>query len=138
MSSAAAGAGGFQAAKAVVLAYFAAMEAAAPEAAADVLRAHAGEAYSWRGVHPFRAQQGAQAAADAFWTPLKRAFHRLQRRQDIFIAGVSEIGGGVWVTSMGRRDRPVRRPSGADGAGRRLSAAAVDGRLLQLSRSAHP
>ncbi len=94
-------AGGFQAAKAVVLAYFAAMEAAAADAAADVLRAHAGEAYSWRGVHPFRAQQGAEAVAETFWTPVKRAFHRLQRRQDIFIAGVNEIGGGVWVMSMG-------------------------------------
>ena len=93
--------GRFQAAKAVVLAFFEAMETAAPEAAADVLRAYGADAYSWRGVHPFRAQQGAQAVADMFWTPLKRAFHRLQRRQDIFIAGVNDVAGDVWVMSMG-------------------------------------
>ena len=39
--------------------------------------------------------------AETFWAPLKKSLARLQRRQDIFIAGTSEIGGEQWVMSMG-------------------------------------
>jgi hypothetical protein len=93
--------GRFQPAKTLVRAYFDAMEQATPETVGDVLLAHTGPGYSWRGAHPFRDQHGARAVADAFWAPLMRSLHRMQRRQDIFIAGVNEIAGDIWVMSMG-------------------------------------
>lgn len=44
---------------------------------------------------------GVEAVADALWTPLYRAWSPIQRRQDVFIAGTSEIDGARWVMSMG-------------------------------------
>lgn len=59
--------------------------------------------YLWRGMHPFYEQQGAQAVADVFWLPLRRAFAPLQRREDIFMAGENDVDAGEshWVCSMG-------------------------------------
>jgi hypothetical protein len=91
----------YQAAKAIVSNYFDAMEKATPGTVAGVLKAHVSEDYSWRGVYPFREQRGAEAVAESFWAPLQKALKRMQRRQDIFIAGTNEIGGEQWVMSMG-------------------------------------
>ena len=77
------------------------MEAANPATVAAVLQSYAAETYVWRGVHPFREQHGAAAAASVFWAPLLTSFTRLQRRQDIFIAGTNELDGEQWVMSMG-------------------------------------
>jgi hypothetical protein len=95
---------GFQAAKTLVRQYFDAIDAAPPDAVADVMARYIQGPYRWRGVHPFREQYGAAAVALSFWVPLKRALVRLQRRQDIFIAGVNELSKHepeVWVMSMG-------------------------------------
>lgn len=91
----------YQAAKNVVLNYFKAMENATSETVADVLKAYTSEDYLWRGVYPFRELHGADTVAHTFWEPLLRAMTRMQRRQDIFIAGSNEIGGEQWVMSMG-------------------------------------
>ncbi len=91
----------YQAAKAVVRRYFEALEQATPETVAGVLQAFTTPDYRWRGVYPFREQHGADAAAEVFWVPLLRALARMQRRQDIFIAGTNEISGEQWVMSMG-------------------------------------
>lgn len=91
----------YQEAKRIIRNYFDEMEKATPETVADVLKMHTGEDYLWRGVYPFREQHGAEAVAEAFWTPLLRSLTRMQRRQDIFIAGTNEIGGEQWVMSMG-------------------------------------
>lgn len=91
----------YQAAKAVVRRYFDALEKSKPENVIEALKAHTSEDYVWRGVYPFREQRGAQAVADVFWYPLMRSFARMQRRQDIFIAGTNEISGDQWVMSMG-------------------------------------
>lgn len=91
----------YQETKALVRAYFEAMEAATPQTVAGVLRDFTSEDYLWRGVYPFREQQGAQATADVFWSPLMASLSRMQRRQDIFIGGTNEISGEQWVMSMG-------------------------------------
>lgn len=91
----------YQANKAIVRNYFDAMEKATPETVAGVLKAHVSEDYFWRGAYPFQEQRGAEAVAEIFWTPLLTALNRMQRRQDIFIAGTNEIGGEQWVMSMG-------------------------------------
>lgn len=59
-------------------------------------------------MHPFGELTGPAAVAEAFWRPLTR----MQRRADIFIAGLNELDGfqGRWVVSMGHLmglfDRP--------------------------------
>ena len=92
----------FQREKQIVLAYFDAMEQAAPEEAGRVLSSYAAENYDWKGSYPFRSLHGAAEVADAFWIPLKEALSRMQRRQDIFIAGHNALcPSEVWVMSMG-------------------------------------
>ena len=91
----------YQAAKALVRSYFDALEKAQPETVPDVLNAFTSEDYLWRGVYPFREQHGADDVANIFWSPLMKSLTRMQRRQDIFIAGCNELNGEQWVMSMG-------------------------------------
>jgi len=89
--------------KAATRAYQAALATATPETVASLLAEHMVEACHWRGMHPFHEQRGAAAIAESFWSPLLRALTRLQRREDIFFAGLNEIDGfeSEWVCSMG-------------------------------------
>ena len=91
----------YQASKALVRAYFDALDAASAETVASVVCQYSSSDCDWRGVHPFNEQQGPEAAAAVFWEPLYRSFSGLQRRQDIFMAGNNEINGEEWVMSMG-------------------------------------
>ncbi len=88
-------------AKKIVLDYFCALEEATPDNIEEVLKEFTSEDYLWRGVYPFREQIGAEVVAEKFWIPLKASLSRMQRRQDIFIAGTNEISGEQWVMSMG-------------------------------------
>ncbi|MEM6322438.1 MAG: nuclear transport factor 2 family protein [Pseudomonadota bacterium] len=92
-----------QDAKAVVRAYFEAIEAASPDKVAEAIAAHTSPHFLWRGFAPFHEQNGAEAVAEAFWRPLKTSMTALQRREDIFFAGKNAIDGfqSTWVVSMG-------------------------------------
>ena len=87
--------------KKCVLSYFNALENADSESIKDVLGKYMCDGYMWKGVYPFREQQGISDGAEVFWIPLTKALKHMQRRQDIFIGGTSEIGGEEWVMSMG-------------------------------------
>jgi len=93
----------FQAAKDIVLAYHAALDAAEPDSAARVLAGCTTPGYIWRGYHPFGELTGPKTVAETFWAPLKTALTGLQRREDIFLAGTNEIDdhASTWVVSMG-------------------------------------
>ncbi len=91
----------YQASKKLVREYFDAIENSTPETVAEVIKQYTGENYLWRGVYPFREQEGADAAAEKFWKPLMTSVKSLQRRQDVFIAGTNEVAGEEWVMSMG-------------------------------------
>jgi len=92
----------YQSAKKLVSAYFEEMENATPDTVGDVLAKYTTDDYLWRGVYPFREQHGAQTVAEKFWSPLMTSLTRIQRRQDIFIAGTNEIDTSEqWVMSMG-------------------------------------
>lgn len=93
----------FQEAKRLVRGHHAALDAADPEAAGESLARDTAPDYLWRGYHPFGELHGAGAVAARFWTPLKRALTRMQRREDVFFAGANSLDGapGVWVVSMG-------------------------------------
>ena len=68
----------------------------------DILNRYTTDDFIWRGYHPFGELSKAQLA-DSFWTPLRQSITHLQRREDIFFAGLNEIDGfkTTWVVSMG-------------------------------------
>ncbi len=92
-----------QSAKARVRGFHTALDAAGDAAVADALAAHCAPDLVWRGYQPFGEIYGPEAVADRFWRPLKRSLTRIQRREDIFFAGLNEIDGfqSTWVVSMG-------------------------------------
>jgi hypothetical protein len=91
-----------QAAKAVVRAYFDEMSGADAGSVASIIERHVASDYRWRGVHPFNEQSGAAAVAETFWAPFLASFAPVQRRTDVFIAGVNQVKeDGIWVMSMG-------------------------------------
>ena len=71
----------------------AALSAAGPATVAEALAQHTSADWHWRGMHPFHEQHGAHAVADAFWKPFLGAMSRVQRRPDVFMAGLNEIDG---------------------------------------------
>lgn len=93
--------------KRLICEYFSAMEAASAANVESVLSQYVDERCDWRGVFPFRNLKGLSTVAEKFWKPLKQSFNSMQRRQDIFIAGINEIEAEkreepeVWVMSMG-------------------------------------
>jgi hypothetical protein len=93
----------FQADKALVRAHHAAIAGAGHATIAEALSRHTAPDWRWRGMCPFDERTGAEAVAEVFWAPLLRAMTGLQRRQDVFFAGLNEIDGftGRWVVSMG-------------------------------------
>ena len=93
-----------QESKALVLDYFKALEDAQPSEAGDVLGRFTGADYRMRAVHPFNELHGAEQVAETLWGPLLNSFTALQRRQDIFMAGLNQVDGfkSLWVTSMGK------------------------------------
>ena len=110
----------FQAEKAIVRALHAELATATPDTVGAILAKHVAPDWHWRGMHPFHEQHGAAAVAGVFWQPLLGALTRLQRRPDIFMAGLNEIDGfeSRWVVQMGHLmglfDRPLLgiRPTG--------------------------
>ena len=101
---------GLQAAKALVRSFHAALDAS-PAAPGAAIAAFCTRQMVWRGYHPFNELSGAEAA-ERFWMPLRVAFTAMQRREDVFFAGLNEIDGftSTWVVSMGHLvglfDRP--------------------------------
>ncbi len=93
----------FQAEKDLVRRYHADLARADPNNVGDALARYTSPDWHWRGMHPFHEQRGAAAVADVFWQPLLTAMTRLQRRPDIFMAGLNQIDGfqGRWVVQMG-------------------------------------
>jgi len=89
-----------------VLEYYDALDAASGADIALVLHKYTRDDYLWRGVHPFHERSGADAVADAFWTPFRRSFAPVQRRPDVFIAGyntttsmvATQSGSARWAT----------------------------------------
>ena len=100
------------AAKGVVRAMLADLEAGGAGAAARALARHAGPDWRWRGVHPFHERLGPEAVAEAFWGPLLGAFGALQARPQVLLAGRNALDGGetVWVATMGHLLGVFRAP----------------------------
>jgi len=67
-----------------------------------VLQSHTDENFLWHGYHPFD-ELNADQLVERFWLPLRGAIKHMQRREDVFFAGLNEIDGykSTWVVSMG-------------------------------------
>lgn len=97
----------FQDSKALVRKYYAELDAAEGDQITDVIGRYTTADYSWRGMHPFYEQNGADAVAEVFWKPFRRSFTSIQRRPDVFMAGQADpnvekgIPGSEWVCCMG-------------------------------------
>ncbi len=92
----------FQKNKALVLNFYEELDMAYENEINQVLCKYTNEDYHFRGMHPFYEQQGCDTVADVFWKPLRRAITPIQRRQDIFIAGINDVDSySEWVCSMG-------------------------------------
>ena len=89
--------------KAMVQAYNTAVEASSSETIQQTLNAHLSGDCLWRGMHPFNVRHGPGEIAQMFWQPFLTSFAHVQRREDIFFAGLNEIDGfqGTWTCSMG-------------------------------------
>lgn len=92
-----------QATKSVVRDHYAALSQATPQDVARVLSQSMTANCHWYGMHPFHEQTGPEAIANTFWVPFLQAFSTVQRREDIFFAGLNEMDGfqGQWTCSMG-------------------------------------
>ncbi len=90
-------------AKALVREFYSQLDQAVGETIPKTMQAFTTPEYLWRGFHPFNEQQGSAAVANNFWLPLRDALTRIQRREDVFMAGYNQIDDfeSVWVCSMG-------------------------------------
>jgi predicted ester cyclase len=93
----------FQKNKALVLDFYNELDKATDDEITGVLEQYTTPDYYWRGMHPFYEQTGSKAVADVFWKPFNNSFTSIQRRPDVFMAGLNEIDGfeSEWVCSMG-------------------------------------
>ena len=90
----------FQGVKNLVREYFKEIGECTPDEAASVLKKYVSDDYFWEGSFPLLDQHGADAVAEVFWKPIKESLSNMQRRQDVFMAGVAQDG-KTWVMSMG-------------------------------------
>ncbi|MDX1416003.1 MAG: ester cyclase [Candidatus Promineifilaceae bacterium] len=93
----------FQKSKSLILSFYDELDSASGDEINDVLRHYTAEDYYWRGMHPFYEQHGSDAVANVFWKPFRRSFAPIQRRQDVFMAGLNQVDNfeSEWVCSMG-------------------------------------
>jgi hypothetical protein len=81
--------------------YYQELEEATPESLERVVCSYCNNDYTWYGVYPFNQQNDPGSVVEHFWKPFLHSWKSVQRREDIFMAGTSEIDGAEWVTSMG-------------------------------------
>ena len=89
--------------KSLVLNLYEELDAATGDDITSVLQRYTTDDYFWRGMHPFYEKRGAEAVANVFWKPFRHSFSPIQRRQDVFMAGLNQIDNfeTEWVCSMG-------------------------------------
>ncbi|MFC3122477.1 nuclear transport factor 2 family protein [Agaribacter flavus] len=91
----------FQREKSLINNYLNKLEQAPSHAIESIFDEFVSDEFECFAVYPFNQMSSKKEAIDKVWMPLHKAFCRLQRRQDIFMAGRNEYDGKVWVMSMG-------------------------------------
>ncbi len=92
---------GFTEEKKLIQSLFSAMDKATSKTINDAISPFLAADYQFFGCYPFNEITGSESVSSQVWQPIYQALQHLQRRQDIFMAGRSEIDGDVWVMSMG-------------------------------------
>lgn len=87
--------------KKIVTSFFDALEQASATESLGPFEQYCSASYQCYTSYPWRLMQSKEDTARQLWQTLKSSFSRLQRRQDIFFAGLNETDGAVWVVSMG-------------------------------------
>jgi len=92
-----------QESKNLVLSYYEELDRAEGDEINAVIARYTAEDYLWRGMHPFHEQRSASAVADVFWKPFRQSFTSIQRRPDVFMAGLNDCDdfNSEWVCCMG-------------------------------------
>ena len=91
----------YQDQKSLILSFYDELEAANADSVRKVISQFTNTDFQWYGVYPFNEQNGGDAVAEVFWVPFLSTWSNVQRRQDVFLAGTSEIDNTDWVISMG-------------------------------------
>ncbi len=91
----------YQKNKTLIRSYYQDLAQATPENIEVIIRSYCSKDYTWYGVYPFNEQNDPRSVAECFWKPFFSSWKSVQRREDVFMAGTSEIDGAEWVTSMG-------------------------------------
>ena len=91
----------YQNQKSLILSFYDKLEGANAKSVEKVISQFTNSDFQWYGVYPFNEQKGGDAVAEVFWIPFLSAWSNVQRRQDVFLAGTSEIDNTDWVISMG-------------------------------------
>ncbi|WP_206040808.1 ester cyclase [Roseobacter ponti] len=93
----------FEPARRLVRAHYDVLDGATAQNVRQILSERLAPDCHWYGMHPFHEQTGPDAIAQTFWEPFLTSFTGVQRREDIFFAGLNEIDGfqGRWTCSMG-------------------------------------
>ena len=93
----------FQGEKKLVYEFFDEVNKANVDALSNVISKYTSENFKMRCTHPFNELSGAEQVGNKLWKPIKDSFSPIQRRMDIFYAGINshDINEGKWVSSMG-------------------------------------
>ena len=93
----------FENEKKLVLEYFNSIDNANNENLINRISKYTSDDFKMRCTHPFNELNGAEQVANNLWVPIKNSFKPIQRRMDIFYAGINSLdtNEGKWVTSMG-------------------------------------
>ena len=91
----------YQSQKSLILSFYDKLEGANAKSVGKIINQFTTSDFQWYGVYPFNEQKGGDAVAQVFWIPFLSAWSNVQRRQDVFLAGTSEIDNTDWVISMG-------------------------------------
>ena len=89
--------------KKIVLDYLNDVDNCKEEDLAKVISNHTSESFHMRCTHPFNEIKGPENVANQLWLPIRDSFKPIQRRLDIFYAGINSLeeNQGVWISSMG-------------------------------------
>ncbi len=93
----------FENEKKLVLEYFNSIDNSNNENLINRISQYTSDDFKMRCTHPFNELNGAEQVANNLWVPIKNSFKPIQRRMDIFYAGINSLdtNEGKWVTSMG-------------------------------------
>ena len=88
-------------AKLIATDFFLELESAAIDDVQTVLEAYCAPQYQCYVSYPWRKVDSIADMADSVWKPVRQSLQSLQRRQDVFFAGINAADQSTWVVSMG-------------------------------------